>query len=530
LTNLKLFGELELSKKVIQALEDMGFEEPTPIQAMAVPLIFEGRDIIGQAQTGTGKTAAFGIPIVERVDPALNKIQAFILTPTRELAIQVAEEIGRISKFKRLKVLPVYGGQPIDRQIRPLKSGVHIVIGTPGRVLDHLNRRTIDLSEVKTFVIDEADEMLDMGFIDDISSILDQAPDDKQSLLFSATMPDPIRRLAKKYLKTPESVSVNRETITVPKISQLYYEVTLSSKIDTLCRVLDYENYDAVIIFCRTKRGVDDLVSALQARGCPAEGLHGDLTQAQRDKTMKSFRNGDTDILIATDVAARGLDIDRISHVINYDIPQDPESYVHRIGRTGRAGREGKALTLIVPQEYRHLRLIEKLIRSQITRAVPPTFKEMLTQQKKVIRENVENILEENNLDPYREIAHELLEYFDKEDALAALLRHAFSLRGIELVENQEKIVNDFGNTGAKPGMVRLFLTLGRAQNIRPGDLAKIISQEVDIPSHLVRSINIYEKFTFLEVPEEYAQRVINILDRSTIGGRRIAVQLARAK
>ncbi|HCP15565.1 MAG TPA: RNA helicase, partial [Peptococcaceae bacterium] len=322
----------------MQALEEMGFEEPTPIQAQAVPLIFQGKDIIGQAQTGTGKTAAFGIPIVEKVDPNLNKIQAFILTPTRELAIQVAEEMGRISKFKRLRVLPVYGGQPIDRQIRPLRTGVHIVIGTPGRVLDHLDRRTIDLSHVQTFVIDEADEMLDMGFIDDISSILDQAPADKQTLLFSATMPDPIRRLAKKYLKDPESISVNRETVTVPQVSQVYYEVTQSSKIDTLCRILDYENYDAVIIFCRTKRGVDELVSALQSRGCSADGLHGDLTQVQRDKTMKSFRNGDTDILIATDVAARGLDIDRISHVINYDIPQDPESYVHRIGRTGRAG------------------------------------------------------------------------------------------------------------------------------------------------------------------------------------------------
>jgi ATP-dependent RNA helicase DeaD len=336
--------------------------------------------------------------------------------------------------------------------------------------------------------------------------------------------------LANKYLKNPESISVNRETITVPKIEQVYYEVTPNTKSDTLCRILDYENYDAVIIFCRTKRGVDELVAALQARGYSAEGLHGDLTQMQRDKTMKAFRNADTEILVATDVAARGLDIDRISHVINYDIPQDPESYVHRIGRTGRAGREGKAMTLIVPQEYRHLRLIEKLIRSRITKAVPPTFKEMMAQQKIVIRETVEGILQDNNLDTYREIAQELLAYYDKEDALAAVLRHAFSLKGIELVETQEKVLNDFGNTGAKPGMVRLFVTIGRQQNMRPGDLAKIVSREADIPAHLIRSINIYDKFTFLEVPEEYAHRVINTLDRSTIGGRRIAVQLARAK
>lgn len=530
MTNQTLFGELELNKKVVQGLMAMGFEEPTPIQAQAVPLIVNGADLIGQAQTGTGKTAAFGIPIVEKVDPALNKVQAFILTPTRELAIQVAEEIGKISKFKKLRVLPVYGGQPIDRQIRALRMGVHVVIGTPGRVLDHLDRKTMRLEDVTTFVIDEADEMLDMGFIEDIEAILDQAPENKQTLLFSATMPDPIRRLAKKYLRNPEAISVNRETITVPKIEQLYYEVTPGNKIDTLCRILDYENYDAVIVFCRTKRGVDELVAALQARGCSAEGLHGDLTQMQRDKTMKGFRNGDTEILVATDVAARGLDIDRISHVINFDIPQDPESYVHRIGRTGRAGREGKALTLIVPQEYRHLRLIEKLIRSRISKAMPPTFKEMMVQQKKIMREQVETILEENNLDPYREIAQELLEYYDKEDVLSALLRHAFSFKGIELVEAEDKVTHDFGNTGAKPGMVRLFITIGRQQNMRPKELAILVCKEADVPVHLVRGINIYDKFSFLEIPEEYAHKTINILDRSTIGGRRIAVQLARAK
>ena len=524
------FGELNLSKKVLQALEEMGFEEPTPIQEQAVPLIAQGFDVIGQAQTGTGKTAAFGIPIVERVEPQLNKIQAFILTPTRELAIQVAAELGRIAKFKRLRVLPVYGGQPIDRQIRSLRSGVHIVIGTPGRVLDHLDRRTMSLEHVKTFVIDEADEMLDMGFIEDIEAIMDQAPGDKQSLLFSATMPEPIRKLANKYLKEPRQVSINKETVTVPQISQQYYEVNPANKIETLCRILDYENYDGVIIFCRTKRGVDELAAALESRGYSAQGLHGDLTQMQRDKAMKAFKSGEADILIATDVAARGIDIDRISHVINFDIPQDPESYVHRIGRTGRAGREGKAVTLIVPQEYRHLRLIEKLIRSRISRATPPSFKEMLELQKRVIRENVENILQEENLEPYREIAQELAEYYDREDALAAMIRYSFSLRGMELVDNVQQEKADFGNTGAKPGMVRLFMTIGRQQNIRPGDLAKLIGREVDMPSHLIRSINIYDKFTFLEVPEEYAHRVIHIMDRSNINGWRVAVQTARAK
>jgi ATP-dependent RNA helicase DeaD len=526
-----LFGQLEVDRKILHALEEMGFEEPTPIQAQAVPLIAQGHDLIGQAQTGTGKTAAFGIPMVEKVEASLNKIQAFILTPTRELAIQVAGEIARIAKFKRLRVLPVYGGQPIDRQIRSLRDGVHIVIGTPGRILDHLDRKTLRLDHVKLMVIDEADEMLDMGFIEDIEAILDQAPAEKQTMLFSATMPEPIRRLASKYLKDPQFVSVNKETITVPQIQQLYYEVNAANKIETLCRILDYENYDGVIIFCRTKRGVDDLAGALQSRGYGAEGLHGDLTQVQREKTMKGVRNGTTDILIATDVAARGIDIDRISHVINYDIPQDPESYVHRIGRTGRAGREGKAITLIVPQEYRHLRLIEKLIRSRISRTLPPTFKEMLDFQKRAIRENVESSLQEENLEPYREIARELTDYFDKDDAIAALVRYTFSLRGIELMkEEEEKKRQDFGNTGAKPGMVRLFLTIGRQQNIRPGDLAKLIGQEVDMPAHLVRSINIYDKFTFLEVPEEYAHRVINTMDRSHVNGWRVAVQTARVR
>ncbi|MEL7623253.1 MAG: DEAD/DEAH box helicase [Clostridiales bacterium] len=524
------FGELQIDRKIVNALEEMGFEEPTPIQAQAVPLVTQGHDLIGQAQTGTGKTAAFGIPIVDKVEASVNKIQAFILTPTRELAIQVAGEIAKISKFKHIRVLPVYGGQPIDRQIRSLRSGVHIVIGTPGRILDHLDRKTLRLDHVKIMVIDEADEMLDMGFVDDIEAIMDQAPEGRQTLLFSATMPDPIRRLANKYLKDPKFVSVNKETVTVPKIQQRYYEVNLSNKIETLCRILDCENYDGVIVFCRTKRGVDDLSSALQSRGYEAEGLHGDLTQAQRDKTMKSVRNGDTDILIATDVAARGIDIDRISHVINYDIPLDPESYVHRIGRTGRAGREGVAITLIVPQEYRHLRLIEKLIRSRITRSLPPTFKEMLDLQKRAVRENVENILQEENLEPYREIAAELTEYFDKEDALAALVRYTFNLRGIDLMDKEEKERADFGNTGAKNGMVRLFMTIGRQQNIKPGDLAKLISQEVDMPAHLVKGINIYDKFTFVEVPEEFAHRVIHIMDRMHINGWRVAVQTARAR
>ncbi|MFZ5754498.1 MAG: DEAD/DEAH box helicase [Bacillota bacterium] len=522
------FGQLSLSRKVVAALSDMGFEEPTPIQAQAIPLVMENQDVIGQAQTGTGKTAAFGIPIVEKINPKWFAVQALILTPTRELAIQVAGEIASIGKHKQVKVLPIYGGQSIERQIRSLRFGVHVVIGTPGRILDHLERRTLNLENVKIFVLDEADEMLDMGFIEDIENILQKTPVERQTLLFSATMPLPIQRLAEKYLKNPRLITINKDTLTVPLIQQYYFEVAQGSKVDALCRILDYENYESALIFCRTKRGVDELVASLQTRGYFAEGLHGDLTQAQRDKTMKSFRQGEVDLLVATDVAARGLDIDKITHVINFDIPQDPESYVHRIGRTGRAGREGKALTLITPPEYRQLRLIEKLVKAKITRASLPSLQEVVEQQKEVIFQSLQNIVQEGNLGTYQSIALDMMSRFDPVDLTAAALKYAFTLRGVELSEVDFSA--DFGNTGAKPGMVRLFMTIGRQQKIRPADLVNLVANETGISPKAVGDIDIYDKFTFMEVPEDVAHRVIHIMDRQFINGKRISVQPARAK
>ncbi|WP_238528331.1 DEAD/DEAH box helicase [Acetonema longum] len=333
-----LFGDIALSKKIITAITEMGFEEPSPIQSKTIPTVLEGHDVIGQAQTGTGKTAAFGIPIIERLNDSRH-IQALVLTPTRELAIQVSEELSKIGKFRKLKVLPIYGGQSIERQIRTLKYGVQVVIGTPGRMLDHIRRNTIHLDTVKTVVLDEADEMLDMGFIEDVESILDQVPaEGRQTLLFSATMPSAILALANKYMNNPVTVTISKEQITVPLIDQSYYETR--DKLEGLCRILDIEETDRLIIFCRTKKGVNDLVSSLQARGYMADGLHGDLSQSQRDRVMKKFRDGQLEILVATDVAARGLDIEHVTHVVNFDIPQDPESYVHRIGRTGRAGKK----------------------------------------------------------------------------------------------------------------------------------------------------------------------------------------------
>lgn len=525
---MDFFGKLSLSKKVLTAVSEMGFEEPTPIQAKTIPLIMDNLDVIGQAQTGTGKTAAFGIPIVEKINTSLFKVQALVLTPTRELAIQVAEEVGKLGHQKRVKVLPIYGGQPIDRQIRSLRMGVHVVIGTPGRVLDHLERRTLSLANVNIAVLDEADEMLDMGFIEDIESIIKNTPQQRQTLLFSATMPLPIKRLAEKYMKHPEFVTISKENLTVPSIQQYYYEIAHGSKLDALSRILDFENYESVIVFSRTKRGADELAAGLQTRGYLAESLHGDLTQAQRDKTMRSFRQGQADILVATDVAARGLDIDRVSHVINYDIPQDPESYVHRIGRTGRAGREGKALTLIVPQEYRQLSMIERLLKSRITRASIPTFEDMMEQQKNMIERTLRNILAEGNLEAYQAIALNMMKDFDPVDITSAAIKNAFSQRGNDISDLD--FTTNLGNTGAKNGMVRLFLTIGRMQNIKPQDLIKAISEETGIPPKSIGDINIYEKFTFLEVPEDYALRVINIMDRLAINGKRISVQLARAR
>lgn len=525
---MDFFGELSLSKKVLEAISEMGFEEPTPIQAQTIPLIMNKVDVIGQAQTGTGKTAAFGIPIVENINANLHKVQAVVVVPTRELAIQVAEEISRLGRHKKVKVLPIYGGQPIERQIRALKMGVHIVIGTPGRMLDHLERNTLHLDNVNYAVLDEADEMLDMGFIDDIESILKRTPSERQTMLFSATMPLPIKRLAQRYLKSPQIVSISRENLTVPKIQQYYYEVRAAAKVDAITRILDFEDYESVIVFCRTKRGVDELSASLQTRGYLAEGLHGDLTQAQRDKTMRRFRQEEVDILVATDVAARGLDIDTISHVINFDIPQDPESYVHRIGRTGRAGREGKALTLIVPAEYRQLRLIERLIKTKITKGTLPTYEDILEQQKATLKQELHDILAAGDFETYRSIVTDLSEEYAPLDIACATLKYIFNQQNSDISETD--FTSGLGNTGAKPGMVRLFFTIGRQQNIRPQNLIKAISDETGIATKSIGDIRIYDKFTFVEVPEENALRVMNIMDRNNINGRRVYVQLARAK
>jgi len=528
------FGELQVTRKIAQALADMGFEEPTPIQVRAVPLLNDGKDVIGQAQTGTGKTAAFGIPIVEMVNLKAG-IQALVVTPTRELAIQVAEEISRIGRHRRVRTLPIYGGQSIDRQIRVLKQGVHVVIGTPGRLLDHLRRRTLILDRVKMVVLDEADEMLDMGFIEDIEAILRSTPEERQTLLFSATMPREIMDLSNRYLNNPEYITVSKESITVPLIDQVYYETRERTKVETMTRLLDFLDMTKAIVFCRTKRGVDDLTERLEARAYPVAGLHGDLSQYQRNQVMRRFKNNQVDVLVATDVAARGLDIENVSHVINYDLPQDVEFYVHRIGRTGRAGKSGTAVTLVTPREYAQLKLIERMTRTRIRREILPEPADIAERQKEGLKERLRMIIEEGKLGYYRNMVNPLLDDYDPVDIAAAALKMAYG--PAEEEQQQQQPISprsddrSYENTGAKPGMVRLFMSVGRSDNIRPPELIRIICDESGIPANLIGDIRIYDKFTFVEVPEEWASCVIGYLHRQAlVKGRKISVEPARGR
>lgn len=525
----KMFGNLELSRKVYNAISDMGFEEPSPIQAEAIPHLMRGKDVIGQAQTGTGKTAAFGIPIIEKINTRFRGVQALVLTPTRELAIQVAEEMSKIGKYREARIVAIYGGQSIDRQILALRRGVQVVVGTPGRILDHINRGTLILKNLRFMVLDEADEMLDMGFIEDIERILVETPEKKQTLLFSATMPEEIQRLAQKYLQEPELLSVSRDELTVPQIDQVFYEVREHNKFEGLCRVLDTSSINLGIIFCRTKRGVDELVAGLEARGYEAEGLHGDLTQTQRNKVMKKFKEGKVELMVATDVAARGLDIENVTHVINYDIPQDAESYVHRIGRTGRAGKTGLAVSFVIPQEYRLLRMIEKATNSRIKRLKLPTFQDVFERQKEVITKRLVSTIEQGKLSHYLDIINDLAVDYDVSELASAALKLAFDFEtpDDEVLESEQY---DFGNTGAEPGMVRLFMNIGRLDEIRPPDLVRIIAEEAGIPGRIIGAIRIYDKFTFVEVPMEEAEKVLYSLHRNIIKGKRVHVEPARVR
>ena len=416
------FTELNLKPEILKAIRRAGFEEATPIQEKTIPLVLEGKDVIGQAQTGTGKTAAFGLPVLQTIDPKEKSIQALIIEPTRELAIQTQEELFRLGRDEKAKVQVVYGGADIRRQIRSLKQAPAILVGTPGRLLDHLKRGTINLSNVKTIVLDEADEMLDMGFIQDIESILKYAANDHQTLLFSATMPKPIMRISEKFMKNPEVVQIKSKELTANLIDQYFVRTKENEKFDILCRLIDVQNPELAVVFGRTKRRVDELTRGLQARGYNAAGIHGDLSQGRRMNVLKRFKNGKLDILVATDVAARGLDISGVSHVYNYDIPQDPDSYVHRIGRTGRAGKNGISVTFVTPNELGYMRTIEQLTRKKMMPLRPPSDEEAFKGQLSAATKKVDDLLK-GNLDKYTNGANELLEQYSEVDLAAALLK-----------------------------------------------------------------------------------------------------------
>ncbi len=417
------FYEFGLNHQIVRALTEMGFEEATPIQNETIPIALSGRDLIGQAQTGTGKTAAFGVALIEKVDIENDAIQAIVLTPTRELAMQVAEELNKIGHIKGVHSLPIYGGQDIGRQIKALKRRPQIVVATPGRFMDHMRRRTIRLASINMVVLDEADEMLNMGFVEDIEKILGELPEERQTLLFSATMPKQIQALAERFLTEPELVKVKASEVTVPNIEQQYMELPEKQKFETLCRLLDIHAPELAIVFGRTKRRVDELAEALSKRGYDAEGIHGDLNQAKRDSVIRKFKAKTIEVLVATDVAARGLDISGVTHVYNFDIPQDPESYVHRVGRTGRAGKTGLAVTFVTPREISHLRTIENVTKRKIDRKPVPTFAEAIESQQQATIEKLLSCVEEGKTQAYKALAERLLEEMDSVQLLSAALK-----------------------------------------------------------------------------------------------------------
>jgi ATP-dependent RNA helicase DeaD len=537
------FKELSLSKEMNKAIVELGYEEATPIQSEAIPQMLKGLDVIGQAQTGTGKTAAFGIPAIENLSVQGKKIQVLIMCPTRELAIQVAEEMKKLAKYKKdISFLPVYGGQPIDRQIRVLKSGVQIVIGTPGRIIDHVNRGTIDLSSIKLVVLDEADEMLNMGFIDDIKIILKEIPDERQTVMFSATMPRPILELTKKFQKDPVLIKVTQQELTVPNIEQIYYEVKEKHKLEALSRVIDINNFKLSLIFCNTKKGVDDLIEHLQARGYAAEGLHGDMRQPVRERILNKFKRGDIEILIATDVAARGLDIDNVEAVFNYDIPQDVEYYVHRIGRTGRAGKEGKAFSFVTAWEISKLKDIQKYAKTKIKLETVPTFDDVEEIKFNIYADQVKKVLKAGQLKKYIQQIEKLIdEDCTSLDVAAALFKMNFKNENqpldlsIESFENEprnKKGKTEKGSKRSKPakGVARLFLTIGKKDKIKPADILVAITKKTDVSGKSIGDIDIFETFTFIDVPTSKAELIIEELQGTKIKGRKIHIEEANKK
>ncbi|HEX9039379.1 MAG TPA: DEAD/DEAH box helicase [Ktedonobacterales bacterium] len=616
------FAALGLGSKALSALTDLGFGAPTPIQRQTIPLLLAGQDIIAQAPTGTGKTAAYGLPIIERLDASVYVPQALIVTPTRELTIQVAEAMNALGKYHELIATPIYGGAPYERQLRALARGVQIVVGTPGRLLDHIRRKTLDLANLRVIVLDEADEMLNMGFIEDIEAILAETPPERQTALFSATIAPRIARLAEQFMRDPERVVAHAPESIGPRVRQVYYETLPSGKLEALARILDIEEPESAIIFVRTRRDADTLSEQLTALGYLAQGIHGEIPQSQRELILNRFRAGHTQLLVATDVAARGLDIPDVSHVINYDLPLEPDAYVHRIGRTGRAGRSGEALALVTPRDRRLLRVIEQATHRRLQPLALPTVADVAARRRAAFREDVLKLLDDGQLDPFLALVEDLSGTHNPAELAAAAFKMAAQARdarrpGIAAAwERQpdeetppaapeetpaprrvrlksERLAERDARRAAKaaagepsgereqrevrrtrqraepreePPMpreerrgagrrevrrderreepystpartrsggrssqrnARVFLRVGRRDGVRPADLVGAIANEAEVPGHIIGDIDIYDTFSFVEVPEYAAHDIIAALNQTTVNGRRPQAKLA---
>jgi ATP-dependent RNA helicase DeaD len=550
------FSALGLRDELLATLTSLGYEEPTPIQAASIPLLIGGSDMLGQAATGTGKTAAFALPILERLDPGrrIAEPSALVLVPTRELALQVSQAFNSYGRSIGVRLVAIYGGAPARQQIEALRRGVDVVIATPGRALDLCDRGSLKLGDVRTVVLDEADEMLEMGFIEDIETLLAKTPSSRQTVLFSATMPKRIDKLASKHLRHPERVAIaapTRQSSDVPRVRQDAYVVKRLDKPAALVRILDAEDPTAAIIFCRTRGAVDDLAQVLAARGYQAEALHGGLTQDQRDRVMGRLRSRTIDLLVATDVAARGLDVDHLSHVINYDLPSAPEVYVHRIGRVGRAGREGVALSLVEPRERRMLTAIEKLLDARIPIKKVPSIADVrmmrLERSKEAIEELLDDPDQQTRLESFQEVVSELLEDRDPETVLLAAFALAHESAGGDIEDDDRELTAslDTGGKSGKPGKsggasssgqreakrpaagkARIWVSLGRKSGITPSDIVGAITGESGLKGRDVGPVKIQEFYSLVDVPEAKARKVVKALNHCTIRGRKAKVKL----
>lgn len=528
-----LFSDLQLSAPLLQVLQELGYESPSPIQAATIPMLLANRDVLGQAQTGTGKTAAFALPILSRMDIHQRTPQALVLAPTRELAIQVAEAFQRYAThIPGFHVLPIYGGQSYGPQLSALRRGVHVVVGTPGRIIDHLEKGALDLSHLKTMVLDEADEMLRMGFIDDVESILQKTPASRQTTLFSATMPAAVKRIAKTYLRDPAEITVAAKTGTADNIRQRYWLVSGMHKLDALTRILEVEPFDGLIIFARTKLGTEELAGKLLARGFAAAAINGDIQQQQRERTIAQLKDGQIDVLIATDVAARGLDVERISHVINYDVPHDPESYTHRIGRTGRAGRSGEAILFITPREKNLLKSIERSTRQPITQMTLPSIEAVNDVRVTRFKEQIRQTLEDGELEVFRS----LIEDFEREQnvpavdiaaALARMLRKDAPLlladRAAHVAPRQDG--QQRTNREADTGMLTYRIEVGHAHGVKPGNIVGAIANEAGIDSRYIGRIDIRDDFSLLDLPGDLSTDVLEQLTTLRVAGQALRIR-----